>query len=256
LLRKHRIPIHCPRCSRAFETEEDRDDHVRIGNCEILPKKIWEGVSESQKRLLEKRAARNKTTKENWYFVFELLFPGKERPEAHVSVSNVHREVWFSFAIDTDRILADDILQLRQYTMMNSEDIIREAIGRQAFHSLDFASDLMRDYIHVVFKDAVDILLERWDVERKCLTTPLLGHIGRLSDSGYASGGQQLISSSASIYEAQATRSSQFGLSVDSSISMDSISGNGDQPELTNSCTWMPWSNLSFDLTQEEESGT
>ena len=56
--------------------------HLRARTCEVLPLREWEGISEAQKRQLERRISTKKTREENWYIIYEILFPGAERPKS------------------------------------------------------------------------------------------------------------------------------------------------------------------------------
>ncbi|TLS29663.1 hypothetical protein PpBr36_01896 [Pyricularia pennisetigena] len=82
LRRKHRIPLHCEVCSEEFADEEARLAHVRTRSCSSRScvQKTWEGVTPEQQELLERRAERNKTKVEQWYSIYEILFPGQTPP--------------------------------------------------------------------------------------------------------------------------------------------------------------------------------
>jgi hypothetical protein len=81
--RRHQIPKHCPACFKEFETEDHRVEHSRVRpSCKGLPEKTWDGVSVSQKERLKARFSPKKSPEENWYIVFEILFPGAPRPRS------------------------------------------------------------------------------------------------------------------------------------------------------------------------------
>ncbi|KAI6363419.1 hypothetical protein MCOR25_005911 [Pyricularia grisea] len=83
LRRKHRIPLHCDVCSEEFADDEARLAHVRAQSCSLSQncvQKTWEGVTPEQQELLERRAERNKTKVEQWYSIYEILFPGQTPP--------------------------------------------------------------------------------------------------------------------------------------------------------------------------------
>lgn len=83
LRRKHRIPPHCEVCSEEFADEETRISHARAQNCCRPPSgatRTWEGVTLEQQEMLERRAERNKTKVEQWYSIYEILFPGQTLP--------------------------------------------------------------------------------------------------------------------------------------------------------------------------------
>ncbi|KAF2464182.1 uncharacterized protein BDR25DRAFT_98854 [Lindgomyces ingoldianus] len=82
LLRVHQVPIHCARCSKVFDTIEERDHHSRQPECIVQPPRIFDGINESQRRQLGKRISSKKSREENWYLIYQILFPDAARPES------------------------------------------------------------------------------------------------------------------------------------------------------------------------------
>jgi hypothetical protein len=84
LRRAHEAPIHCPRCSRKFDTTIKKDHHIHSDTCEKTERKIWEGVTEYQKKELSKRKrSRNHVSiEQKWYLVWDILFPNTARPSS------------------------------------------------------------------------------------------------------------------------------------------------------------------------------
>lgn len=82
-MRVHQTPIHCVRCSEIFGTEEERDSHLRQQpECTVQPPRAWDGINESKRRQLAKRISSKKTKEENWYLIYQILFPESHRPES------------------------------------------------------------------------------------------------------------------------------------------------------------------------------
>jgi len=79
-MRRHRAPPHCDRCWEVFETEELRFTHNRTVECQILPPKQLEGITDVQKQHLVQRVSARNTREENWYLIYEYLFPNSPRP--------------------------------------------------------------------------------------------------------------------------------------------------------------------------------
>ena len=75
LNRCHRMPLYCPRCSKVFKDEDWRDYHIRTENCQegILQKP--EGISESQKKQLQRKVSSTQPEPEQWFSIFDILFP-------------------------------------------------------------------------------------------------------------------------------------------------------------------------------------
>lgn len=117
----------------------------------IDPPRRWDGISESQKRQLAKRVSPKRSKQENWYFIYETLFPGSTRPES-------------PFIDDTH--LSEELLALREFA-------VREAPGRVAqFTNSELPPDLRPNQEHIeaftqaAIRDVFDMLLERWETSR------------------------------------------------------------------------------------------
>lgn len=75
LSRFHQLPMYCPRCMTIFETEETRDGHIRVSSCVVQDTIIYEGVTRAQKTLLGQRASSKATPSDQWFAIFDILFP-------------------------------------------------------------------------------------------------------------------------------------------------------------------------------------
>jgi len=76
LSRVHPLPIYCPRCAVTFEAEDERDEHIRASSCLVQHETItFEGVTKRQKILLGQRVPAKKTSSEQWFIIFDILFP-------------------------------------------------------------------------------------------------------------------------------------------------------------------------------------
>ena len=74
--RCHRMPIHCARCTEIFGDEEDRDEHLRSADCSVRPMVQLDGVSEKQQKLLSQRISSTMSEDDQWFAIFDILFPG------------------------------------------------------------------------------------------------------------------------------------------------------------------------------------
>lgn len=83
LARCHRIPPYCPRCMDTFDTEHERDEHIREFSCPSQPLIRLDGITESQRSQLAKKSASNTSPEAQWFAVFDIVFPGhKPRPQS------------------------------------------------------------------------------------------------------------------------------------------------------------------------------
>lgn len=76
LVRCHRNAPYCARCMDTFETEEERDEHIRRSSCPLRPSVRLDGITESQRSQLAKKSASNTSPEAQWFAVFDILFPG------------------------------------------------------------------------------------------------------------------------------------------------------------------------------------
>lgn len=82
LARKHQMPMYCPLCMVTFPDEDHRDAHVRNASCAPSQKGKPEGITEGQKRALSRKAPANQSSEDQWYGMWDILFPGHPRPSS------------------------------------------------------------------------------------------------------------------------------------------------------------------------------
>lgn len=82
--RKHSLPPYCPTCYMEFADEDERDEHVRVRQCSEQSRATQkpEGMTDAQKRQLGKKSLPSQTPPEQWFAIFDILFPGQQRPQS------------------------------------------------------------------------------------------------------------------------------------------------------------------------------
>ncbi|RSL44274.1 hypothetical protein CEP54_014753 [Fusarium duplospermum] len=82
LKRHHRQPTHCDICVEELPNEDALHDHIRAQSCsrrEYIPP---DGMTPAQERRIVSRVGtRNMSANEQWFEVYEILFPGAPRPQ-------------------------------------------------------------------------------------------------------------------------------------------------------------------------------
>jgi hypothetical protein len=138
----------------------------------VLPEKAWDGITEAQKTSLAVRVSARKSREENWYTIFEILFPGAARPKSPY--------------LDPD--FADGLLALREFAVTEMQGIVTQVVNEQSTHiSLPFDFDF-QSYAEVIVQDAIDILLTRFESRMPPEPAiPSATSISIASDSGYGS---------------------------------------------------------------------
>jgi hypothetical protein len=82
LSRCHYAPIHCPVCGETFNCEEVRDNHIRARTCFPQELPSTDEITPEKQRLLRQRVSSKMKEEEQWYTVYEILFPGHPRPKS------------------------------------------------------------------------------------------------------------------------------------------------------------------------------
>lgn len=83
IARRHRGPeFYCARCWQTFPDRSEQDEHMRTVVCATKPKPLFEGISDSQRNQLARSADRGATPEQQWYSIWEILFPGKQKPSS------------------------------------------------------------------------------------------------------------------------------------------------------------------------------
>ncbi|KAI0404090.1 hypothetical protein F4802DRAFT_598496 [Xylaria palmicola] len=113
--RRHRLPLYCSRCMQTFEDESERDQHIRARDCPERPFAPMEGISERQKLQLGRRVSSKMTEEQQWYTIFDILFPGCARPKSpYVDTELTEELVGFQdFLVDSGPSLLTRFLQQR-----------------------------------------------------------------------------------------------------------------------------------------------
>jgi hypothetical protein len=85
LARRHIMPLYCPGCGALFENEEERDAHIvqHMRNPGSVNNNVGEvqrpeGITKQQREQLKKRVPSNLTPAEQWFTVFDIVFPGHQ----------------------------------------------------------------------------------------------------------------------------------------------------------------------------------
>jgi hypothetical protein len=83
IYRQHtKPPYYCARCYKLFTSPGARDEHSRRADCEKRQSFQFEGISEDQRNQLKKSSARKKPPHEQWFDMWDVLFPGRPHPQS------------------------------------------------------------------------------------------------------------------------------------------------------------------------------
>ncbi|KAG8163039.1 hypothetical protein KVR01_007517 [Diaporthe batatas] len=81
--RRHKQPdYYCARCFVVFPTADARDEHARSKDCENKKASHFEGITDVEKAKLNKSPSRGLDAQEQWFTMWEIIFPGKQKPNS------------------------------------------------------------------------------------------------------------------------------------------------------------------------------
>lgn len=149
LARCHRNPLYCPRCMGTFETEEERDEHIRAFSCPSRPWIRLDGVTESQRRQLSNKSASNTSPEAQWFVMFDIVFPGHEpRPKSPY----------------IDNELLQDITLYQDFLTSQGPRILSGVLAEQGHMTWNLPNgerDLAA-FQQTVFEEGLGIIFEQW----------------------------------------------------------------------------------------------
>jgi len=108
MLRRH-THLYCQRCSRTFPDDESLTSHLDNDSCQRYPNRQPEGITQSQQNEL-KRKRKNRSDEEQWFVMWDIVFPGRQRPSSPYLDADLSRDHCEFVEFLTDygpRILAD-----------------------------------------------------------------------------------------------------------------------------------------------------
>jgi hypothetical protein len=149
LYRIHQMPLYCATCFVTFRDENKRDSHVRARDCIETPGRSKpDGITESQRRWLAKKASSNLSEEEQWFGIFEHLFPDVRRPESAYIVTG----------------MMQDVTAYQLFMNTQGTQIIRDVLtagGRVTWNLPNTETDLWA-FQHRILTDAIEGVFQRW----------------------------------------------------------------------------------------------
>ncbi|KAK0639702.1 hypothetical protein B0T16DRAFT_247326 [Cercophora newfieldiana] len=112
LVRKHTPPSYCQRCFQIFDTEQLLDNHIETDTCRRVPGSQLDGITRAMDNSLRRRANPNHSTEEQWFAIWDLVFPGRQRP----------------FSPYIDPALSTDLFHFREYWQNHAQDSLNEVL--------------------------------------------------------------------------------------------------------------------------------
>ena len=152
LSRSHRTPIYCPVCREVFENEVDRDAHNRLRSCEERPAAHLEGGLEGQRKQLQKRGPTKMSEEEQWFIIWDIIFPEIPRPQSPY----------------VDRELSDELSAFRDFATGQGSALLLDHL-----RTIGFGMDSMVEdpewtaSLNTVIADGLQIIFESFTGARQ-----------------------------------------------------------------------------------------
>ncbi|GKT60076.1 hypothetical protein ColTof4_00215 [Colletotrichum tofieldiae] len=151
LYRFHAAPITCPCCGAEFQSEDVRDEHLRARRCEVVEQGYiasHEGLTPGRMRQVSKRADPRHSEEEQWFVIWDTIFPNTPRPSSAY----------------IDGVLSEDVCNLHEFFANSGNDIILDYFS---VHDPDFArSDRISLYERFVRDRVLERIYEQWATRR------------------------------------------------------------------------------------------
>ncbi|KAI1479711.1 hypothetical protein F4774DRAFT_113949 [Daldinia eschscholtzii] len=79
--RRHMKPsVYCDVCFEVFPRDAERISHIQKRSCTRKVNSELDGLSEKQRRRLNQNANHGKNDVERWYYMWDTIFPGEQKP--------------------------------------------------------------------------------------------------------------------------------------------------------------------------------
>ncbi|KAH7127488.1 hypothetical protein EDB81DRAFT_809383 [Dactylonectria macrodidyma] len=150
LYRVHRSPFRCNRCQQTFNNEALLAAHQRSTEvCTVREVVQGDEISVEQKILLSKRGLAGSTQEEQWYLVWDIVFPGCDRPSSPY--------------LDAD--LSEDLCEFREFYTKEGVKIVKQRL-RAGGHCVDDEQGILQRELDIVLSKALEAIYKSWIAQR------------------------------------------------------------------------------------------
>jgi hypothetical protein len=153
LHRRHTPESYCERCLFIFPNDQSHQDHIINALCRREPHAQLDGISHSQHRELCKKSNPAFTEENQWFAIWDILFPESERP--------------FSAYIDSE--LSVDLCLFREHWQNSGQDALLDVLRSNQWVSM--SAEELETQGRRILAEGLDRIYEDWLSSRSSVTT-------------------------------------------------------------------------------------
>jgi hypothetical protein len=147
LVRKHAPDLYCDRCKVIFPDETNYQHHLGQ-ECVLDETATLEGITHQQRRRLSKKSDGTLCESEQWFAMWDIIFPGRPRPSSAY----------------LDHSLSEDICHYREFVERHGPDIITQEIQASGvlLKSQNSEGAMEAALNKEALRRSLDMLFEHW----------------------------------------------------------------------------------------------
>ena len=153
LHRRHTPEVYCERCFVIFPNDQSHQDHIISVLCRREPHAQLDGISHSQRRELCRKSNPAFTEENQWFAIWDILFPGSERP--------------FSAYIDSE--LSADLCLFREHWQNSGQDVLLNVLRSNQWVSM--SAEERETQGRRILAEGLDRIYDDWLSSRSSVTT-------------------------------------------------------------------------------------
>ena len=148
LIRKHTPEFYCQTCQAAnFLNDDILQRHIKIGKCTRRDRTILDGISYQQRSRLSRHSKRKASEEEQWFVIWEILFPSLRRPSS----------------VYLDANLTLEMRHFREYVEHRGQAIMREQFESDpVWLGSAITAEQRRVYLDRVIAEGFNNLFNNW----------------------------------------------------------------------------------------------
>lgn len=157
LYRTHNAQPYCPICGeifKAYQREERLNQHLRLRECEPKTFEPPQGITWQQREQLSRRVPARLSEEEQWFMVFDIVFPGHPRP----STPYIHPD------------MSEDLSSYLEFAATQGSRVLKRSFLRNAKSFSDGRFD--EAALESLFRQGLDDLRRQWVSKQSSTPSP------------------------------------------------------------------------------------